>query len=56
VLGVAFMLLAHVRVRAVEAAVDRGEFARFDERWTVSLLVAGTILGIGAIVLVVAAP
>jgi uncharacterized membrane protein YidH (DUF202 family) len=28
VLGVGFMILAHVRVRAVEAAVDRGEFER----------------------------
>jgi putative membrane protein len=56
VLGVGFMVLAHVRVRAVEAAVDRGEFAPFDARWTVGLLVAGAVLGIGAIVLVVFAP
>ena len=53
---VAFMVLAHVRVRAVEAAVDRGEFARMDERWTVTLLAAGAVLGIGAIVLVVFSP
>ena len=32
-LGVGFMLLAHVRMRVVEAAVDRGEFARLDARW-----------------------
>ena len=50
VLGVAFIVLAHVRVRAVEAAVERGEFARMDERWTVTLLAAGALLGIGAIV------
>jgi putative membrane protein len=56
ILGVAFMVLAHVRVRAVEAAVDRGEFARFDSRWTLGLLTAGAVLGIGAIVLVVVAP
>jgi putative membrane protein len=56
VLGVAFMVLAHVRVRAVEAAVDRGEFARIDGRWTTGLLGAGAVLGIGAIVLVVFAP
>ena len=56
VLGVAFMVLAHVRVRAVEAAVDRGEFARIDSRWMLALLVAGAVLGIGAIVLVVFAP
>jgi len=56
VLGVAFMVLAHVRVRAVEAAVDRGDFARFDSRWMGALLLAGAVLGIGAIVLVVFAP
>jgi putative membrane protein len=56
VLGVAFMVLAHLRVHAVEAAVDRGEFARMDSRWTLSLLAAGAALGIGAIVLVVFAP
>jgi len=56
VLGVAFIVLAHVRVRAVEAAVDRGEFARIDGRWTTALLAAGAVLGIGAIVLVVFAP
>jgi putative membrane protein len=56
VLGVGFMILAHVRVRAVEAAVDRGEFERLDSRWAAGLLAAGTILGVGAIVLVVFAP
>jgi putative membrane protein len=56
ILGVGFMVLAHVRMRAVEAAVDRGEFARFDPRWTVVLLVIGALLGLGAIVLVVFAP
>jgi len=56
VLGVGFMVIAHLRVRAVEAAVDRGEFARFDSRWTVALLLAGAVLGVGAIVLVVFAP
>lgn len=56
VLGVGFMVLAYVRVRAVEKAVDRGEFARMDSRWTIALLVAGAALGIGAIVLVVFAP
>ena len=56
ILGVGFMILAHVRVRAVEAAVDRDEFARFDARWAAGLLAAGTILGVGAIVLVIFAP
>jgi putative membrane protein len=56
VLGVGFMILAHVRVRAVEAAVDRGEFARLDSRWASGLLAAGTILGVASIVLVIFAP
>jgi len=55
-LGVGFMVLAHVRVRAVEAAVDRGEFARLDARWGTALLAAGAVLGLAAVVLVVAAP
>ena len=38
------------------AAVDRGEFARFDSRRMSVLLVVGAALGIGAIVLVVFAP
>jgi putative membrane protein len=56
ILGVAFMVLAHVRVRAVEASVDRGEFARLDARWSMALLVAGAVLGLGAVVLVIFAP
>ena len=56
ILGVGFMILAHVRVRAVESAVDRGEFARFDSRWAAGLLAVGTILGVAAIVLVIFAP
>jgi putative membrane protein len=53
IFGVAFMVLAHVRMRVVEAAVDRGEFARLDARWTMVLLVAGAMLGIASVVLVV---
>ena len=56
VLGVAFMLLAHVRVRAVEAAVDRGEFARLDARWSGGLLIVGAALGIASVLLVVFTP
>jgi|SRR5579862_8487562 len=55
-LGVAFMALAHVRMRTVESAVDRGEFARLDARWTLVLLVVGGVLGVGAVVLVVFSP
>jgi putative membrane protein len=56
VLGVAFMVLAQWRVRAVEAAVDRGEYARLNDRLMFVLLAAGAVLGIGAIVLVIFAP
>ena len=56
VLGVVFMLLAHVRVRAVEAAVDRGEFARLDARWSAGLLLVGAALGIASVALVVFTP
>jgi putative membrane protein len=52
-LGLAFMLVAHVRVRMVERAVDRGEFARMDGRLSLALLVAGLVLGASAIALVV---
>ncbi|MEI8105125.1 MAG: DUF202 domain-containing protein [Actinomycetes bacterium] len=52
VLGIAFMVLGHLRVRAVETAVDRGEFARLDQRIGLWLLVAGIILGTATIALV----
>ena len=52
VLGLAFMLVAHVRVRMVERAVDRGEFARMDEKLSAALLFAGLVLGVASIVLV----
>ena len=53
VLGVAFMVLAHVRVRTVERAVDRGDFARLDERLGLVLLSAGVVLGMATVALVV---
>ena len=36
------MLVAHVRVRMVERAVDRGDFARLDERISFALLGSGS--------------
>jgi len=50
--GVAFMLVAHLRVRTVERSIDRGEFARMDARVSVALLVSGSLLGIGTILLI----
>jgi putative membrane protein len=55
-LGVGFMVLAHVRMRLVEAAVDRGEFARLDARWSLLLLLVGTVLGFGTVALVIFSP
>jgi putative membrane protein len=53
VVGVGFMLVAHVRVRMVERAVDRGDFARLDERISFALLGIGIALGGATIALVV---
>ena len=55
-LGVGFVVMAHVRMRVVEAAVDRGEFARLDARWGSFLLAAGVALGFASVVLVVFSP
>jgi putative membrane protein len=52
IFGIAFMVLAHLRVRKVERAVDRGEFARMDERISFGLLASGVALGIGTIALI----
>ena len=52
VLGVAFMAVAHLRVRAVERAIERGDFVRMDGRISLTLLIAGGTLGIGTILLV----
>jgi putative membrane protein len=51
--GVGFMLVAHWRVRMVERAVDRGDFARLDERISLALLLVGFALGVATIALVV---
>ena len=53
IVGVGFMLVAHVRVRMVERAVDRGDFARLDERLSLALLAIGIALGAATIALVV---
>lgn len=53
VLGVGFMVYGHVRLRAVESAVDRGEFAQLDVWAGRVLLVAGVLVGFATIALVV---
>jgi putative membrane protein len=51
-LGIVFVVGGALRQRAVEAALDRGEFSRMDPRAVVALAAAGIGLGIVAIVLV----
>jgi inner membrane protein YidH len=51
--GIGFMVVAHIRVRMVERAVDRGDFARLDERVSFALLAIGVALGGATIGLVV---
>jgi putative membrane protein len=52
VLGIVFVVAAYRRARRVEAALDRGDFARLDERFAFSLTLAGVLLGAATIVLV----
>ena len=52
-LGVAFMLVAHVRVKSVERAVDAGSFARLDERLGTAMLLVGAALGLATVALVI---
>jgi putative membrane protein len=53
IVGIGFMLVAHVRVRMVERAVDRGDFARLDDRISLALLAVGVGLGAATVALVV---
>ena len=51
--GIAFMVIAHIRMRSVERAVDAGGFANLDWRLGRAILAVGTGLGIATVVLVV---
>ena len=53
IVGIGFILVAHVRVRMVERAVDRGDFARLDDRLATILLGVGVALGAATVALVV---
>ena len=52
-LGIGCMVFGHLRVRAVERAVDRGEFARLDSRVGLTLLALGVALGVATVALVI---
>jgi putative membrane protein len=51
-LGIVFVVSGALRQRAVESALDRGEFSRMDPRAVVALAAAGVGLGIVAVALV----
>ncbi len=53
ILGIGFMVVAHLRVRAVERAVDAGSFARLDERLGTGLLAVGVVIGSATVALVI---
>jgi putative membrane protein len=53
VVGVAFMVIAHWRVRTVERAVEAGGFAPLDLRLGRAMLAVGVVLGIATVALVV---
>jgi putative membrane protein len=54
-LGIVFVGFGSLRQRAVESALDRGEFSRLDPRVVAALAVAGVVLGVLAIALVLVA-
>jgi putative membrane protein len=51
-LGIAFIWMGHTRVRAVEKALARGEFAHLSDAVAFALVAAGLVLGVATIVLV----
>jgi hypothetical protein len=52
VLGLAFVVAGYLRTRAVEAALDRGEFARFSSFLPAFFMLAGSVLAVATIALV----
>jgi putative membrane protein len=48
VLGLVFLVLGYARARAVEQALDRGQFASLGVRLPLALLIFGLALGVGA--------
>jgi putative membrane protein len=54
-LGIVFLIVGYLRTRAVEEALDRGDFAPFGRSLAFGLLLAGLALGAATIVLVAVA-
>jgi putative membrane protein len=53
ILGVALIAIGYWRTRAVEDALDRGEFAPLGVRLPLALLVAGVVLGVATVLIVI---
>jgi uncharacterized membrane protein YidH (DUF202 family) len=53
--GVLFIWFGHERARAVDQALDRGEFASMGEGWSLLFTVIGTVLGLATIGVIFAA-
>ncbi len=53
VVGLLFIAYGLVRRRAVEAALDRGEFVGPDNLFVVAITLLGLFLGLGTLVLIV---
>jgi putative membrane protein len=51
-LGLAFFALGYIRHRAVEEALDRGEYAPIGNSLALALAAAGVLLGLATVVLV----
>jgi putative membrane protein len=52
-LGLAFIVLGYRRQRAVDDAIQRGEYARIDPRTLTALTIGGVVLALLTLVLVV---
>jgi putative membrane protein len=55
VLGIAFILIGYVRTRAVERALDRGEFTPLGVRLPLTLLIAGLAIGTATLLILLVA-
>jgi putative membrane protein len=53
IVGIAFMVIAHHRLRSVGRAVDAGSFSELDTRIGRAMLVVGAALGVATVALVV---
>lgn len=53
--GVLFIWFGRERARAVDRALDRGEFVSMSERWSLFFTLIGTVLGLATIGVIFAA-